>query len=31
MRNIELYRALLGMTAPWTVGSVDVDITGQRV
>ena len=26
-----VYRALLGLTAPWTVGSVDVDMTGQRV
>ena len=31
MRDIELYRALLGLTAPWTVVGVDVDMTGQRV
>lgn len=30
MRDIELYRALLGLTAPWTVAGVDVDMTGQR-
>ena len=31
MRDVELYRALLGLTAPWTVADVDVDMTGQRV
>jgi len=31
MRDIELYRALLGLTAPWTVAGVDVNMTGQRV
>src|SRR5262249_43603207 len=31
MRDVELYRALLGLTAPWTVASVDVDLPGQRV
>src|SRR5262245_43444482 len=31
MRDVELYRALLGLTAPWTVTSVDVDLPGQRV
>jgi hypothetical protein len=31
MRDIELYRALLGLTAPWTVAGVDVDMPGQRV
>jgi transposase len=31
MRDVELYRALLGLTAPWTVGGVDVDLKGQRV
>jgi len=31
MRDIELYRALLGLTAPWTVAGVDVDMKGQRV
>jgi hypothetical protein len=31
MRDVELYRALLGLTAPWTVADVDVDMAGQRV
>jgi len=31
MRDVELYRALLGLTAPWTVATVDVDLPGQRV
>ena len=31
MRDIEMYRALLGLTAPWTVAGVDVDMTGQCV
>lgn len=31
MRDIELYRTLLGLTAPWTVAGVDVDMAGQRV
>jgi transposase len=31
MRDIELYKALLGLTAPWTVAGVDVDMKGQRV
>lgn len=31
MRDIELYRALLGLTAPRTVGDVDGDLKGQRV
>jgi hypothetical protein len=31
MRDVELYRALLGLTAPWTVAGVDVDMPGQRV
>jgi transposase len=31
MRDIELYRALLGLTAPWTIAGVEVDMTGQRV
>src|SRR5262247_2151886 len=26
MRDVELYRALLGLTTPWTVASVDVDL-----
>ncbi len=31
MRDVEPYRALLGLTAPWTVASVDVDMKGQQV
>jgi transposase len=31
MRDVELYRAILGVTAPWTVASVDLDVKGQRV
>jgi transposase len=31
MRDVELYGALLGLTAPWTVAEVDVDMKGQRV
>jgi transposase len=31
MRDIELYRAILGLTAPWTVVSVDLDVKGQRI
>ena len=31
MRDIELYRALLGLTALWTVAEVDVDMAGHRV
>ena len=31
MRDVELYRALLGLTAPWTVAGVDGDMKGQRV
>jgi transposase len=31
MRDVELYRALLGLTAPWTVAGVDVDMKRQRV
>ena len=31
MRDIELDRALLGLTAPWTLAGVDVDMKGQRV
>jgi len=30
MRDVELYRALLGLTAPWTVVGVDVDLPGSR-
>jgi transposase len=31
MRDIELYRAILGLPAPWTVTSVDLDVKGQQV
>src|SRR6266511_1696386 len=31
MRDVELYRSLLGLTAPWTVADVEVDMKGQRV
>ncbi len=31
MRDVELYRALLGLMAPWTVAGVEVDMPGQRV
>jgi transposase len=31
MRDVELYRHLLGLQAPWTVGQVTLDIKEQRV
>jgi hypothetical protein len=31
MRDVELYRSLLGLSAPWTVVDVEVDMKGQRV
>lgn len=31
MRDIELYRAILGLPAPWTVSNVDLDVEGQQV
>jgi len=31
MRDVELYKHLLGLVAPWTVGDVKLDIAGQRV
>src|SRR5262252_1737683 len=31
MRDVELYRAILGLTPPWTVVSVELDVSGQRV
>jgi transposase len=31
MRDIELYRAILGLTPPWTVVSVELDVKGQQV
>ena len=29
MRDIELYRALLGLTPPWTVAGVELDEIGR--
>ena len=31
MRDVELYRAILGLTPPWTVVSVDLDVHDQQV
>lgn len=31
MRDVELYRYLLGLESPWTVGRVELDVRGQRV
>lgn len=31
MRDVELYKAILGLTPPWTVVNVDLDIQGQQV
>lgn len=31
MRDIELYRTILGLQAPWTVVTVDLDVKGQQV
>lgn len=31
MRDIELYRHLLGLEAPWFVSAVELDVKGQRV
>ena len=31
MRDVELYRTLLGLAPPWTVVSVELDVTAQRV
>jgi transposase len=31
MRDIELYRAILGLTPPWTVVDVTLDVKGQQV
>jgi len=30
MRDVELYRHLLGLEAPWTVRSVELNVLGQR-
>ena len=31
MRDIDLYRAILGLTEPWTVVGVELDVEGQQV
>lgn len=31
MRDVELYRAILSLTPPWTVIKVDLDVKGQQV
>jgi transposase len=31
MRDIDLYRQVLGLEKPWTVERVDLDVAGQRV
>jgi transposase len=31
MRDIDLYKHLLGLESPWTVARVDLDVKGQRV
>lgn len=31
MRDVELYRHLLGLQAPWTVGRVELSVTAQQV
>ena len=31
MRDTDLYKAILGLTPPWTVGHVDLDVNGQQV
>lgn len=31
MRDIELYRTILGLSAPWTVVSVNLDLKGKQV
>ncbi len=31
MRDTELYRAILGLTPPWTVGSVELDMQEGQV
>jgi transposase len=31
MRDTDLYKAILGLTSPWTVVTVDLDIKGQQV
>ncbi|MFQ5899922.1 MAG: helix-turn-helix domain-containing protein, partial [Candidatus Methylomirabilia bacterium] len=31
MRDVELYRTILGLRVPWTVASVNLDVKGQQV
>ena len=31
MRDVELYRAILGLTPPWRIVAVDLDVPGQQV
>ncbi|MEW6283749.1 MAG: ISL3 family transposase [Candidatus Eremiobacterota bacterium] len=31
MRDFELYQAVMGLQAPWTVVNVELDVTGQQV
>lgn len=31
MRGFELYQAVLGLQAPWTVVNVELEVTGQQV
>ncbi len=31
MRDFELYQAVLGLQAPWTVVNVELDVNGQQV
>lgn len=31
MRDVELYRTILGLTPPWTVVEVTLDVKGQHV
>ena len=31
MRDTELYRHLLGLVDPWSIGRVELDIAAQRV
>jgi len=31
MRDVELYATILGLTPPWKVVAVDVDVKGEQV
>ena len=31
MRDVELYQQILGLSSPWTVDGVVLDVAGQRV